>query len=147
MNKKGFLTRDIIITGLLFTGIVSLFVIAIGGVADNYDNTEIINDQFSENYDKLSEIAGNVDIARNSTQKGEGITFLGTFDVVFSATFTVIKMVFNTLDLYGDISANFISDFTFLDAGVVKVLFLVGLAIITTILVFVWISAISRGKI
>jgi len=147
MIKKGFLTRDIVITGLLFTGIVALFVIAIGAIADNYNNTEIINEQFSGNYDKLTDIADNVEIMRGSSQSSQGLSFLETFDVVFSSTFTVIRMVFATLDLFGSMAANFIADFTFLDAQVVKILFIVGLSIITVILVFVWISSISRGKI
>lgn len=145
-NKKGVLTRDLVIAGLLFTGIVALFVLAIAGVADNYDNTEIINENFANNYDKLSEIANDVNLTRGASQSSEGLSFIGTFDVIFSSTFTVIKMVFATLDLIGDMAANFVSDYTFLDASVIKILFIMALAILTTVLVFVWISSVSRSN-
>ena len=146
-NKKGFLTRDLVITGLLFTGIIAIIVISITSIADNYDNTEIISEEFSNNYDKLTDIANNVNISRSATSSGSGLSFIGTFDVIFSATFTVISMVFATLDLYGTIAANFVSDFTFLDASIIKLLFIIGLSILTTIIVFIWISSITKGKL
>jgi len=147
MNKKGFLTRDLVITGLLFTGIIAILVLSITGIADNYGNTDIINDEFSDNYDKLTDIADNVEISRSSTSSSSGLSFIGTFDVIFSATFTVISMVFATLDLYGTIASNFVSDFTFLDASIIKLLFVIGLGILTTFVVFIWISSITKGKL
>ena len=147
MNKKGFLTRDIVITGILFTGLVALFVLAIAGVANNYNDTNIINEEFSDKYDKLTEVTNQVELGRSSTQSGQGLSFLGTFDVVFSSTFTVVSTVFATFALYGSMTSNFIADFTFLDASVISTLFIIGMSIITTIIVFIWISSISRGKI
>jgi len=55
-------------------------------------------------------------------------------------------MVFSTLDLFGGMSDNFADDFG-LDSGVVALAFIVALAILTAIIVFLWISSISRGKL
>ena len=146
-QRKGFLTRDIVISGLLFTGIIAIFVLMIAGVADNYNNTEIINEDISNNYDKLSTLTGNLSQSLDEVQSGDGLKFTGTFEIVFSATFTVIKMIFGTISLYGTIVANFVSDFTFLDSSVIKVLLTLGMAILTTIVMFIWISSITRGKL
>lgn len=147
INKHGWVTRDFVVAALLFSGMVALFVLAIAGIADKYDNTEIVSESFSENYDKLTETAEKINIGRNSTTSGSGLSFLGTFDVAFQSTFTIIQLVFSTLSLYGNLAGNIITDFTFLDATVVKIFFIIGLAALTAYLVFIWISSISRGKI
>lgn len=147
MIKKGFLTRDIVITGLIFTSIIALFVLMITSLATNYNQTSLVNDNVLDKYDKLNTLTEDIDISRVQVQSDEGISFIGVADTIFSATFTVIRMVFATLDMYGTISANFVSDFTFLDAGVIKILFILALTIITTILIFLWVSSISRGPL
>ena len=55
-------------------------------------------------------------------------------------------MVFSTLDLFGDMSGSFAEDFGF-DPSVTAIGFIIALSILTTIIVFIWISSISRGKI
>jgi hypothetical protein len=145
-NKKAFLTRDFVIAGILFSGLIALWVLAIAGISDQYDSTTLVNEDFADNYDKLEETAEKIEVSRATSATGGGLSFIGTFDVAFQSTFTVIQMVFSTLDLFGEVTGNFAEDFGF-DPTVTKILFLVALAILTTILVFVWISSISRGKI
>ena len=55
-------------------------------------------------------------------------------------------MVFQTLGLFGDITENFAEDFG-VNPAVTRITFLIGLAILTTLIVFTWISSISRGRI
>lgn len=146
-NKKGFLTRDIVIAGLLFTGLIAIFVLMISGVTNNYDNTEIIDEGFSDRYDKLSVLTDSMNRSLAAVQSGEGLSFTGTFEIVFSSAFTVIKMVFNLLLLFGSVISNFVADFTFLDSEVVNLLLLIGITALTSIIVFNWISSITRGKL
>jgi len=146
MNKKGFLTRDFVVAGILFSGLIALFVLAIAGIQSEYNSDLLTNPEFAENYDKLTEQTAKIETARSAASAGEGLSFLGTFDVVFQSTFTVIQMVFSTLDLFGDMSGSFAEDFGF-DASVTAIGFIIALSILTTIIVFVWISSISRGKI
>ena len=52
ISKKPFLTRDFVIAGVLFSGIVALFVLSIAGISDEYDTSILTNDEFAANYDK-----------------------------------------------------------------------------------------------
>ncbi len=145
-HKKSFLTRDFVIAGILFSGLLALFVLAIAGISSEYDTSILTNEAFAENYDRLLEQTNRVETARETSAAGGGLSFVGTFDVAFQATFTVIQMVFQTLDIFGDITGSFAEDFG-VDPTVTRVAFLIGLAILTTLIVWTWISSISRGKI
>ena len=146
ITKKAFLTRNFVIAGVLFSGIVALFVLAIAGISDEYDSTLLVNEEFAANYDKLIGQTSKIETARATASAGEGLKFRGTFDVVFQSTFTVIQMVFQSLDLFGNMSENFAEDFG-VNPAVTRIVFLIGLAILTTLIVFAWISSISRGRI
>ncbi len=145
-SKKSFLTRTFVIAGILFSGIVALYVLAIAGISDEYDSTLLTNEAFAENYDKLTEQTNRIETARSAAAAGEGLSFIGTFDVAFQSTFTVIQMVFQTLDLFGGITDSFAEDFG-VDPTVTRITFLIAYAILTTLIVWTWISSISRGKI
>ena len=145
-NKRGFLTRNFVIAGILFSGVVALYVLAIAGISSEYDSTLLINEDFAENYNKLTQQTERVETAREAASAGDGLSFIGTFDVAFQSTFTVIQMVFQTLDLFGDITGNFAEDFG-VDPSVTRIAFLIALAILTTLIVWTWISSISRGRI
>jgi len=144
--KKSFTTRDFVIAGVLFSGIVALFVLAIGGISDEYDTSILTNEDFSANYDKLTAQTERIETARETAAAGGGLSFVGTFDVAFQSTFTVFQMVYQTLDLFGSSADNFAGDFG-LDKTVTSILFLVGLAILTTFIVWQLVGAISRGRI
>jgi len=47
INKKGWVARDFIIAMLVFSGVMAMFVVMIASIADDYDNPDIINDEFS----------------------------------------------------------------------------------------------------
>ncbi len=145
--KKGWVTRDFVIAGLLFTGVISMFVLFVGGMAAEYNQPGLVSATFTDNYDKLGEISDKVEVMRSTTAAGEGLSLIGAFDIAFTATFTVIQLVFSTLALAGTIPAKVIVDFTFIDSTVAANFFVLGLAILTTSIVFIWISSVSRGKI
>lgn len=145
--KKGWITRDFIIASLLFTGIIAMFVLFIAGMAAEYNQPDLVSSTFSANYDKLGEISEKVEVMRSTTAAGEGLSLIGAFDIAFTATFTVIQLIFSTLALAGSIPAKVIVDFTFIDSTVAANFFILGLAIITTIIVISWLSTVSRGKI
>lgn len=145
-NKKPFLTRDFVIAGLLFSGLIALYVLAIAGIQSEYDSDLLTNEDFAGKYDKLTEQTERIETARKAAAAGEGLSFIGTFDVAFQSTFTVIQMVFSTLNLFGDMTGSFAEDFGF-DPTVTTTVFIIALSILTTIIVFIWISSISRGKI
>ncbi|MHA1201367.1 MAG: hypothetical protein ACTSQ4_02445 [Candidatus Heimdallarchaeaceae archaeon] len=145
-GKKGLLTRDFIIAYVLFSGVVALFVLAIAGISQEYDTNILTSEDFQENYNKLTESTGGIETARKAASDTGGLSFIGTFDVAFQSTFTFIQMIFSTLDLLGDVTGNFAADFG-LDSNVVSIAFQIGLSILTIIIVSIWISSISRGRL
>ncbi len=145
-TKKSFLTRDFVIAGVLFSGMVALFVLAVAGISDEYDTDILTNEKFAETYDKLTEQTEKIETARETTAAGSGLSFLGTFDVAFSSTFVVFQMIFQSLGLFGDMSDTFSEDFG-LDPTVVGVIFIVALSILTILIVWNIVSSISRGRI
>ena len=148
MNKRGFSTQDFVISGLLFTSIIIFSVLAIAGIQVNYpDYVNIIDEDFAETYDKLTAQTAAIDTMRNTSLSGEGLTFRGAFDVTFGSFFTIMKLVFNTVTLFGDMYVNLATDFPFLDSQVLNQFFIIAFAIITTIVVFLLINAVGRNRV
>ncbi len=145
-NKKAFLTRDLLVAMALFSTIWALYALMIIGVASEYGDTTIINQQIIDNYNKLENSTSTLDIALAEVRSGEGLGFRGAFDVAFAATFTIFQLVLSTTDLIGSVLISFAPDFGF-DNRVIGILAILGTLVITITLIFVWISSISRGKI
>lgn len=146
MNKKGFTSQDFVISGLLFVAMIVFFVIAISSGQTNYPNSpDIIDPTFESKYNTLQEQLDDVTTIRDQVTSEEGLSFLGTFDVVFSSFFTVVSLVFGTLDLFGTMYLNLSTDFPFIDSIVLNNFFIIGLAIITIILAFRVINSIGRN--
>ena len=145
-NKKGFLTRDLLVAAAIFSTIFALYGLVIVGVASEYQDETIVNEEIISNYDRLSESSESLTIALDVFRSGEGLGFRGAFDVAFAATFTVFQLVLSTLDLFGSVMASFAPDFGFDDRIVGLAYTLLFLILVTTI-IFVWASSISRGKI
>lgn len=147
MNKRGFLLRDFVVTGLIFGLVVALYIIQVASVADNYNNQEIISPSFAEHYDKMSENTAKLENSFSAVKSGNGLDLIGTFNIAFNSVFTVINMLWDSLLIYTNMIPNIVGDFTFLDATTIF-LFLGGiLAIITAYLIFIWLSSVTRGKI
>lgn len=148
MNKKGFTTKDFLIAGILFSGIIALMVLAVADFQGNYpDKGPIIDPEFSANYDKLSEQLESIDTIRQTATSGEGLTFRGTFDVTFGSFFTLMALTLDTLDLLGTMYLNIPEDFEFIDRGPLSLLFIIGLSIITVIILLLLINAVGRNKV
>ena len=147
-DKRGFETRDFVIAGLIFSAVVAFFVIGIAGIQSNYpDNPNIISESFSDNYDTLTTQTAKIETMRETALGDEGLSFRGAFDVTFGSFFTVMQLVFSTLSLLGNMYVNFIVDFTFIDSTSVVLLFTVGLAVLTTFLIFKLINAVGRNPV
>lgn len=146
INKKGYLTRDFVIAGIFLMGVVALMVLMIQGIADNYNNPDLIDEGFSANYNQLSNVTDSVATILETTRSGSGLSFRGAFDVTFGAAFTAIQLVFSTLGLMQNVFINFATDFG-IPTAVANIIFIVGFSIIAVTLIYVWLSSISRGKI
>jgi hypothetical protein len=146
-SKKGWLIRDFVLVGIVFGLIITLYVFAVAGIADNYNNSNMVNPTFSANYNKLQNNLNELDTSFKAVKGGNGLNLIGTFNIAFNSVFTVISMVWNGLLVYTGMAGSLVSDFTFLDANVVGK-FLAGLiAMLTVTLIFIWLSSVTRGKI
>jgi hypothetical protein len=146
INKKGYLTRDFVISGIFLMGVIAIMILMVQGVADNYNRQDLIDEGFSSNYNTLSNVTDNVETILETTRSGSGLSFKGAFDVTFGAAFTAIQLVFSTLGLMQNVFINFATDFG-VPSAVSNIMFIVGFSIIVVTLIFVWLSSISRGKI
>lgn len=146
-HRHSFLLRDVVLSALFGMGVIALFVIAIGAMSVNYNRSDLVSPSFSNNYNKLNSLLGDLETSRSAVTSPQGLSFIGTFNVAFNSIFTVFKLVLNSLDMFGSMTASVISDYTFLDAGVVKIILGVLLASLLTLVIFIWISSVTRGRI
>lgn len=146
-NKKGVLLRDVVITGLLFFGVISLVLLLVSTASVKYNRPDIIDPKFSKNFDRLNSLIVETDVVRNATSNPTGLQLLGNFDIAFSSMWTVFNLVWFTTDLYAGMGANLLSQFTFISPQVIKIIFYVLIGILTTVIVFNIISSVLRGRV
>lgn len=147
VSKKGFLLRDVIVAAIFGIGIISLFVLVIGGMAQNYNRSDLVNTQFAANYDNLNRLTGETEDQRNAvTNSSAGTSLVGT-GVSFNSFFTIVTLVWTSVDIFGQNAASVISDYTFLSPAVIKVLFTILLAGLVTTVVWIIISSVTRGRV
>ena len=146
-QKKGFLLRDFVIVGIIFGMVIAFYIIQVASVAQNYNNQDIITPEFAQHYSKIQTNLDQLNSANRAVQGTGGLNLIGTFQVAFNSIFTVIVMVWDGILIYTGMASNISQDFTFLDSST-TLFFLSGIiAIITTYLIFVWLSSVSRGKL
>lgn len=148
INKKGFTTQEFVIAGLLFTSVIIFFVIGIADIQGNYpDSPNLVSESFEENYNKLTQQTEDINIMRETSLSGEGLSFRGAFDVTFGSFFTIMQLVFGTLGLFGNMYTSLTTDFPFINSVVLNNFLIIGLAIITVILIFRLINAVGRNPV
>lgn len=146
-NKKGqFLARDWVMSAILFSGVIALLVLALGDMVDTYGTENVTDSAFQTTFDKFQD---NTDIAQemwNRSSGEDGLSTIGTFDILFKSTFSVISLVFSSVTLAGTQVFGFVEYF-----GIPKeVGFIFGtiiLSILSVIIVFIVISSVSRRDI
>jgi len=130
---------------LVFSGVLAMFVVMIGSVANDYDNTDIISPEFSDKFDKFSE---NVDTGGEmwaaSTGEG-GLSLVGTADLLFFSTFKVISLVFDSVNIAWTQMAEF-GEFFGIPSVISNIFVGLIFTILTVSIVFIIISSIRSGK-
>jgi len=145
LNKKGWVARDFIIAMLVFSGVLAMFVVMIGSIANDYDNTDIISPDFSDKFDKFSE---NVDTGGEmwaaSTGEG-GLSLVGTADLLFFSTFKVISLVFDSVNIAWTQMTEF-GEFFGIPSVISNIFVGLIFTILTVMIVFIIISSIRSGR-
>lgn len=143
MIKKGFNTQGFLIGLILFTSLVALLTLMVADLAVNYDNSDIVNDQIRETYGKVDESTQRVTDALNAVSGKGGLSLVGTFQVLFASTLTVIQIILGALPLLGGFVSSFAVDFG-VPSSVAGIIFPMFLAIITIGVVFAIINSNTR---
>lgn len=143
MNKKGFIARDFVLGMLLFSGIIALLVIGLNGFANDYGNNNIVDEEFSDNFDRFNNETANAQELFDAATSDEGLSLIGTFDVLFSSTFTIISLVFGGVSSVGNQIAGF-GEYFGIPTSVSQTFFTILLAGLTILIVFIIISSVSR---
>ena len=148
-NKKGMLARDYIIILILF-GSISLLgylvVVDFAGTESGYGIDGMVDEDFQSNYDTLTESSSDIYRMRNATASEEGTSIVSTYTTMFRSTFSVISIVLGSVGMTSDTLTFFAEDFE-VPSSVANVMFSAILGILITILIFVIVSSVSKGRI
>jgi len=143
------LLRDFVIVLVLFgliSGIGYLVIEDIASSASGYNVENMSDESYKERYDTLTESTIKIKEMQNKTSSKEGLSVFSTFTTMFSSTFTVIGLVFNSFGMVTTTFNNFAIDLG-MDADLANLIFGALLVIIIATIIFVVISSVSRGRL
>lgn len=145
-SKRGFLLRSWVVAFITFVALVSLCYFMVYGMATKYDKTAIIDSEFNSTFNKFANLSEDVEEMKNATVGKGGLRILEQIGVIWGATTSVIEIVFESLTLPGAMMEK-ASDYAGAPSTIGNILFILPLLLITTLVVFVVISAVSRTKV
>ena len=145
LNKKGWVARDFIIAMLIFSGALAIFVVMIGSLANDYDNPDVINAEFSEKFDKFSEDTDRAGEMWESATSEGGLSLVGTADLLFFSTFRVISLIFTSVVAAGEQMAGF-GEFFGIPSEISSIFMVLIFTILTVYIVFIIISSVRSGR-
>jgi len=148
-HKHSFILRDFVIAGVLFSGVIGIAVLMVFGMGQQYPQSDLSNPSFAAKYDQMQVQTESIELIRNTTLSNEGLTFQGAFNVAFGSTFTAIRVIFGSLNLFGTMTSSFVGDMTGLnlDPTIITILMTMFISIVCVVLLFVWLSSVSRGRL
>lgn len=143
------LARDIVFIIILFGLVTALGFVVVADVAsdnEGYNVTNMVDENLESHYDTLTNISQDVEEMQNETSSEGGMSVISVYTTMFSATFTIIGIVFRSVGIVNNSLVSFASDFG-IPAVVVNVLMGALLIIVSTIIIFVIASSVSRGRL
>ena len=145
MNKKAWVARDFVIAMLLFSGCIALFVLMVGAIANDYDNPNIIDQNFSDKFDKFSDDTGRASEMWSAVTSEGGLSLVGTTELLFFSTFRVISLIFSSVVAAGTQLAGF-GEFFGVPSAVTAIFMVLIFSILTVSIIFIIISSVRSGK-
>jgi len=142
------LARDYVIMIIIFSVFAGIGGLIVYDMADNtngYGVTNMTDGNFDSAYNKVQYAEGITNQMANSTTSKEGLGLLGGVELFFGSTVTVIQIVFGSLGTVNSVFGAMITTFG-IPSSIANLIFPAILAIITTILVFVVVSSLTKTK-
>jgi len=144
-NKTGgMLASDWVMGAVIFSGIIALLVISLGSMVDTYDVPNVTSTSFSNSFDKFNSNTQVVSDMWNQTSGEGGLTTIGTYEVLFKATFGVFRLVFDSVVLAGKQMFSFV-EFFGIPSEIGFLFFTLMMTLLMVRIIFIIISSV-RGK-
>lgn len=143
------LARDWIIVLVLFglvSGLGYLVVEDIASSSRGYDVPNMTDEDYTERYDTLTNSTTDIYKMQNATTSEQGINIVSTFTTMFNATFTIIGLVFGSFGMTAATIGNLAQDLG-MSASLTNLIAGSLLLIIITLIVFIVISSVSKGRL
>ena len=142
-NKKAFSTQNFLVGLIIFTALIAILTLMTADLAINYDNADIINDEITTTYGKVNESTQRVSDSLSAVSGKGGLSLIGSFQVLFASTLTVIQIVLGALPLLGGFTSSFAVDLG-VPSSIAGIVFPMFLTIITIGIVFAIINSNTR---
>ena len=144
-NKKGFSNLDFILAVLIFSGALALLILAVGSLANDYENENVVNPEFNEKFNKFENETSRTGQMWNAVTGEGGLSLIGTVEVLFFATFQVISLVFSSVveagkQLFG------IGSFFGIPSSVSSIFFILLFSALTIIIIFRILNFVKGNK-
>lgn len=143
MNKKGWTARDYIIGLIFVSAIIAFTYLAVGSLATEYDTPGIVDENFNSHYNKLNDNTEAVSKMLDASSSSNGLSILGTADILISSTFSIINLIFGSLGTLKDQVFHIGDDFN-IPSSVTVLLLTVLLSVITVSIIFIIINAVNK---
>jgi phage shock protein PspC (stress-responsive transcriptional regulator) len=145
IDKKGWTARDFVVATLIFSGGIALFMLMVGSLANDYNNENVVDPEFSNKFDKFSEDTDRAVEMWNATTSEGGLSLIGTSELLFFSTFKVISLIFNGVVASGQQLTGF-GEFFGIPSEVTGIFLVLIFSILTVIIVFLILSSIRSGR-
>lgn len=149
MNKKGMYARDYIIILILFGSICLtgyLIVADMAGSDSGYGVSGMVDENFAEHYNTLTESTSNIGKLQNATTSEAGTKTISQYTEIFRATFSMISIIFGSIGMTSGTLTHFATDFE-IPSAMANIISATIMGILITILIFVIISSVSKSKV
>lgn len=146
IQKKGeWFLRDWMVALLLFSCVTVLLFIVSSDALASYGQSDKIDQNFRARYDRFQNSTTAIQEALNATSGEGGLSFVGTTDLIFQGTTSVISISLGGIVTFNSIIANIASDFG-IPNEIAFVIFPTFIAVLAVILIFIIISSTTRNR-
>ena len=145
-QKKGFIARDWVLGTLIFSGLIALMYVMWASAATDYGRTDLIDEDFNNSYNKFARDTDRINTAFDTAGSEQGLTTLGSVELLFQSSFTVINLVFTGVSSFGAQIGDAGERFG-IPTDISRIIFPLFLAAIAIIIVFVVVSSVTRDKL
>lgn len=149
-NKKGeTLPRTWVMSILIFSAVFALLFLSSSDLINEYDEADIIDSDYRDNYDKFSDSAGKYrtlgeEMGGEDTSIWEILNPFSDAGLV-SGLIRTVEILFNSVGIIDDLTTDFVSDFG-VPEGVANVIFPLISSLLVVFLIFAIISSVNRGS-